>query len=374
MDRIVENVKDIMFIGEVVEHNEIFLELKMKMFDNQVNLNRVKYTDAFLEDIVKNKEEYICLPLVCDTGALLWNEKMTHLFNPETNTFNTLQIGSFKNFEITESEFGVKSLIGYARVPKRNLEICNILVSLHDMGKLKFSYEISVKDSITEDGVTTVDVSDGNRLIGLCVVTDPACPDAVSLLVAEDQTKGGENMEQQNPAVLPEEEILEEQKDNEEVIEEPTIDEPVIEKVEKEAIDTSSEDNLTQIAELTQIVMDLKAELAQKEVLISELEQYKIQIETAEAEKEKQEKEVKIAALREKASMVLSETEMMEIAEAINELDELIVMAKIGNKFIAQAAEREKEIQTASVSTPDTGYRMLDGLSISTSDGKYFTR
>lgn len=362
-----------MFIGEVMEHNEIFLELKMLMFDNRVNLNNVVYTNAFLEEIVEHKEKYICLPLVCDTDALLYHEEMTHLLNPHSNTFGTLQIGSFKDFEIIEEEDGRKCLIGYARVPKRNAEICNALMYLHEIGELKFSYEIIVHTCTVEQGVTTVDVSDDNHLIGLAVVTHPACPTATSLLVAEDQTKGGENMKEQtqDPAVLPEDEILEEV--TEEIIEEPAIEEIVVDKPEIEEPVVEEKDPITQVAELAQIVMDLKAEITQKDALITELNQYKTQVETAEAEKQRQLKEAKVAELKEKAKAVLNETEMLEIAEAIENLDEQAVMAKIGCKFIAQAAEKEKQIHVANVTIPNPDYRILDSMVVHDGNMKYFT-
>ena len=365
--KITENIKGIVFVGEVIEKNEVFLELKLCMFDNHTNLNNVRYTDAFLQEIVDNQDKYVCLPLVCDTWSLLNNEKMTHMYDINEGRFYTSQIGSFKKFETEKGEDGLVKLIGYARVPKRNEEICEALNFLHEHGELKFSYEIKAKTYSVEDGVTIVDVADENRLIGIAVVSDPAYPNAVSLMVAENQEKGGENMEKQTvdtSAVLAnaeemQQEVIEDKKEIE-----------VKEEVEQGKCDTdpekkTGEEDLTvKVGELLNIITDLKAEVA-------ELKVYKEKFETAEQLKAEEERKIKIAELRAKAEKVLDETELAEIEEAIESLNEVVVMTKIGDKYIAEHMEKE-QIKIANVVEPKKEYRIVDGMKVDNKD-KYFS-
>lgn len=366
--KITENIKDIIFVGEVIEKNEVFLEIKLCMFDNQTNLNCVRYTDAFLQEIADNQDKYICLPLVCDTWSLLNHEKMTHMYDKDEGRFYTAQIGSFKKFETEKGEDGLIKLIGYARVPKRNEEICETLTFLHKHGELKFSYEIKAKTYSVEDGITIVDVAEENRLIGIAVVSDPAYPNAVSLMVAENQEKGGENMEKQTvdtSAVLANAEEM-----KQEVIEEKNELE-VKDEIEQGKCNTEpekktgeEEDLTVKVGELLNIITDLKAEVA-------ELKIYKEKFEAAEKLKAEEERKVKIAELRAKAEKVLDEVELAEVEEAIEHLNEAAVMTKIGDKYIAEHMAKE-QIKTASVVEPKEGYRIVDGMRADNKN-KYFS-
>lgn len=78
------------------------------------------------------------------------------------------------------------SLIGEARVAKRNKEVCEALETMYAEGNLNFSFEITAAQTFVKDGITYVDAAEGNNLIGMAVVSIPAYPEAKALaLVAE---------------------------------------------------------------------------------------------------------------------------------------------------------------------------------------------
>lgn len=381
--KIVEKVKDIVFIGETIEKNEVFLEIKMCMFDNKVNLNNVCYTKEFLQEIVDNQEKYICLPLVCDTWALLNCEKMTHMYDEYEGKFYTTQIGSFKKFELEYGEDDLVKLIGYARVPKRNEDICEALNFLHEHGELKFSYEIIAKTYNVVDNITIVDAAEENSLIGLAVVSNPAYPNAVSLLVAENQEKGGENMENQietasdvlttDVANAEETKVVKviEEDDDEKECKEDTECGKCDPKPKKSCGESTAEELNAKIGELSDIITELRAEIESHKTEIAELTVYKEKFEAAEIQKAEEEKQVKIAELRAKAEKVLNETELAEVKEDIESLNEVAVMKKISDKYIAEYTAREQQIQLAEMSQANNAYRIVDGMN--SGEKKYFT-
>lgn len=79
------------------------------------------------------------------------------------------------------------ALVGYARVMKRNKKVCKAIGELFAEGALKFSFEISCGTYETlEDDTILIDAADNNFIEGMCIVSFPACPEAVALeLVAE---------------------------------------------------------------------------------------------------------------------------------------------------------------------------------------------
>lgn len=91
-----------------------------------------------------------------------------------------------------QDEFGV-SLIGEARIPKRDAGVCSVIKQLYARGMLNFSFEIMVSVLSEQDGIQLIDAAEGNELIGMAVVTLPAYPEATALaLVAE--RKNGEDV------------------------------------------------------------------------------------------------------------------------------------------------------------------------------------
>lgn len=112
------------------------------------------------------------------------------MLDRESGQFQSKQIGSFFSFAKATDEFGA-SLIGEARIPKRDPRLCDTLLRMYQAGTLAFSFEIQVSEITEADGVAVIDAAEGNELIGMAVVSTPAYPEATALaLVAED---GGEN-------------------------------------------------------------------------------------------------------------------------------------------------------------------------------------
>lgn len=112
----------------------------------------------------------------------------------EGDEFRSEQIGSFFCFAKATSEFGI-SLLGEARIPKRNAKLCETLQEMYKTGSLNFSFEIMVSELEEENGVCVITDAASNELIGMAVVTTPAYPEAKALtMVAEDnKTNNGED-------------------------------------------------------------------------------------------------------------------------------------------------------------------------------------
>jgi len=124
------------------------------------------------------------------------------MLDPQSGAFESEQIGSFFSFAKAVDEFGV-SLIGEARIPKRNPVLCGTLQRMYEAGILNFSFEIQVREVASADGVLLVDAAEGNELIGMAVVSVPAYPEATALkLVAEiDKGKDDYAMEEKDKKI-----------------------------------------------------------------------------------------------------------------------------------------------------------------------------
>ena len=177
---------------ETPESNDQFLVVRMRMFSTRANRNKQGVTEAFIDEIVENPEKYYCTPLYVDEKRLKKHQyyNLGHLYNEKTGRFATTQVGGFCAFEKQEDDYGI-SLYGEARIPKREIEICNAVAEMFDLGILNFSFEISyTKDGVIEDEeneVIYVDAADGNALTGMAIVSVPAYPESVALsLVAEE--------------------------------------------------------------------------------------------------------------------------------------------------------------------------------------------
>ena len=89
--------------------------------------------------------------------------------------------------------------MGEARIPKRNPRLCETLWKLYEAGALNFSFEILVGNAAQQDGITLIDAAEGNELIGMAVVTAPACPEATALkLIAEDDNDNEDDREDED--------------------------------------------------------------------------------------------------------------------------------------------------------------------------------
>ena len=131
------------------------------------------------------------MPLTADVDRLArgYDIGLTHMYDEETQEFKAPQVGSFFEVHRVEDEHGV-SLIGTARISKRDANVTNKIIEMYNMGRLKFSFEIWASDLYEEDGVTVVDAAPGNRLTAMAIVTTPAIPSAVALNLAAEVDVG----------------------------------------------------------------------------------------------------------------------------------------------------------------------------------------
>ena len=199
--RRLKNYKGIMFSADNLhlaeeQGNDYYMTLTMRLFNTEKNRNGDKVSEAFIDDIIANENDYIGLPLCADTRKMKSGQTrgLGHMYDPNTGTWLTHQIGSFVKFE-KAVENSVVSLIGTARIYKRDADICATIQKLYDSNALRCSFEIQAGDiSIDTDGACLVDASEKNHLIGMAVVSVPAYPSSTALdLVAE--AKEEENTE-----------------------------------------------------------------------------------------------------------------------------------------------------------------------------------
>jgi len=67
-----------------LQSSDIYLTVKARLFDLNANLNGVRVTAAFLDEIVNNEEKYIGIPLCADVRGLLANETIGHMYDKRT--------------------------------------------------------------------------------------------------------------------------------------------------------------------------------------------------------------------------------------------------------------------------------------------------
>ena len=216
-----------------LQSSDIYLTLKARLFDLRANLNGVRVTEAFLDEIVENEAKYVCHPLYADIRGLIASKTVGHMYNKRTGEFYSTQIGAFYHFE-KEVDGDNAHLVGYARVPKRNKALCKALSDLFTDNALKFSFEVncSVYEE-DEDGTMVIDANPGNYWEGECVVTFPACETAVAQeLIAECLGKGDENMADENIVHAESEVIAEEATQEEAVVSETEVAETEVAETE----------------------------------------------------------------------------------------------------------------------------------------------
>lgn len=234
------------FVASVseIKSSELYMTVKATQFTvPEANLNGVRCTEEFMRDIVANQEAYIGLPLVADVESLIHGdyENLGHCYDPYTDRFYTSQIGSFYRFEIEETG-EEKKLIGYARIMKRSKAVCQAIADLFVRDALKFSFEIACGTfSTLDDGTFLIDKDPSNYLEGMCVVSFPACPDAIAMqLIAELKINGANKSQDREANDMPEKVIAEEVQETEEVIAEtaPEVTEEVIGEQNTEQVQT----------------------------------------------------------------------------------------------------------------------------------------
>lgn len=241
-------IKTIVASASELQSSDLYMTVKTPMFTvPDANLNGVRCTEKFLDEIVANQDKYIGLPLCADVDNLAKGRytKLGHCYDATTGTFSSSMIGSFYKFEKEEREDGA-ALIGYARIMKRNKRVCKAIAQLFAAGMLKFSFEISCGSyEELEDGTLLIDAAGNNYLEGMCIVSFPACPDAVAQeLVAEIVNIGKEADEMSD--------VLESAKN---VVAEETVAEAVVPPeaeaivAEEEVVPTATEPEIVQAEE-----------------------------------------------------------------------------------------------------------------------------
>ena len=205
-----------------IHQSDIYLTVKARLLETpRANLNGVRVTAAFVDEIVNNQSDYVGLPLCADVKNLANGnyQHLGHLYDARTGEFHSAQIGSFYQFEKEDTADGA-ALIGYARIMKRNKAVCKAISELFAEGSLKFSFEISCGSyRELDDGTIEIDAAENNFLEGAAVVSFPACENAVALdlvaecnLLADDTRKGEDEMNQETvkEVIASEEEIASE--------------------------------------------------------------------------------------------------------------------------------------------------------------------
>ncbi len=321
------------------EHSDIFLLVEMRILSTRPNGNNEGVTEAFIDEVVTHQEKYACLPLYADVANLLRGAycNLGHMYDCDTNSFGTKQIGSITELRKVNDEYGA-SLIGQARIPKREEDVCNALMELYANGMLKFSFEIqyTADATVEENGVLYVDADDRNALTGVAVVSVPAYSESVALnLVAEQHGKppdegaearneGVENdmtLEEAMASLAEKDEMIasltaraekaEKELDNQKTMKD---EEKASYETDKEALEAELAKKENACAELNEKVEALTKDNAKLESLRAELNQMKQ--EKAEAEqKQKQEKAKSFAELQ--GLDMKNET----VAKAVDEAD-----------------------------------------------------
>lgn len=160
------------------------------MLSDRRNLNSMRVTAAFIEQVVANRQRYIGTPLMVDKLRLESGQysRLTHLQDERTGAFCSQQIGSFIAFETLTEEDGETVLVGTARVEKRFDRACTAIQQLYDMDKLRVSFEITASVYQQLEDELIIDAAEGNNLIGMCIVSIPAYEDAKALALVASMT------------------------------------------------------------------------------------------------------------------------------------------------------------------------------------------
>ena len=90
------------------QSNEIYFSVTMRMLTTETNLNGVRLTEGFINDIAEHAEKYVCMPLCADVDRLArgLDIGLTHMYDEEESVFKAPQIGSFFEVHTVEDEHG----------------------------------------------------------------------------------------------------------------------------------------------------------------------------------------------------------------------------------------------------------------------------
>ena len=163
------------------------------MFSTRINNNGHGVEKAFIHEIVANQAEYTCLPLYADVENLRAKNyrALGHMYNEETNTYSTSQVGGFVRFwEEEEPELGT-TLYGEARIPRRDAEICAAIKEMYELGILSVSFEVRYSEAATKrvGKAMIIEAAPSNALTGMAIVSVPAYPEAVAVDLVAQRTE-----------------------------------------------------------------------------------------------------------------------------------------------------------------------------------------
>lgn len=267
--------------------------------------------------------------------------------------FESEQIGSFFSFAKASDEFGV-SLIGEARIPKRNPRLCETIMRMYQAGTLSFSFEILASEIAEMDGMLVIDAAEGNELIGMAVVSTPAYPEATALrLVAEqeDQKEEPETMDENMKRIaeleaklkLAEEQAKDKDKEDELKKKDDEIEEANARKKKCEEELAEAQRKLAEkdaaLAERDTRIAELDAQIAELDAHIAELTPFKAEVETLKAEKAAAElaaQQQELAAFAEAQGLDVAAE---PIAAAIKAVDCAALIAEVAKQGKKNAAK-----------------------------------
>lgn len=308
-----------------LQSSDIYLSVKARLFSLKTNLNGVRVTEAFLDEIVENEDKYIGIQLYADVKGLLANRPIGHMYNPRTGEFKTTPVGSFVKFEKEQLD-GDAYLVGTARIMKRNKAVCEAVASLFADNKLKFSFEINCGAYTKQaDGTIVIDADPANYFEGQAIVTMPACEEAVALqLVAECLAEGDENAMPNEEKISAEEAVI---------VAEETVNETV--EAEKEIAETEEIENIETAEE---VIADSTEETAE----VSEEATAEAETDTETAEVYVREQHTTIDEVR-----AYDPDEHSEVCENVVHTVEVNYVAEDAeNNEVAERTDEEKEEET----------------------------
>lgn len=182
--------------------------------------------------------------------------------NRITGTFGTTQVGGMLNFRKVNDEYGI-SLIGEARIPKREQTICERVIELYERGELNFSFEIRYTEDhvVKMNGITFIDAAEHNALTGMAIVSVPAYDESFALsLVAEERKEVDNSDEEVNKGV-------EKMDKAENTMTEPVATEEIVAVSEETKPESTTEHVIAETAESDTVAEDAVAEKAEPECM-----------------------------------------------------------------------------------------------------------
>lgn len=307
-----------------IQSSDIYLTIKARLFDLKPNLNGVRVTEAFLNEIVMNEDKYVGIPLYADIRGLIAKQPIGHLYNPRTGEFLSTQIGSFYHYE-KEVDGDNTYLCGYARVMKRNKAVCKAIAELFATNNLKFSFELSCGAyTEDEDGTLVIDAHPSNYFEGEAIVTFPACQEATATqLIAEcmDKREEGERMTEEQIMTTAEEQANAEAIQAEAATEEAQTEIAETETVDKESEEAPEEDKEPE-SEPETAACNESEKKAEKTAETEEEHEETVEDEKAAPEEEEEEEPGIAELIRQIASMQDAIKALSEIVGEIRKADE----------------------------------------------------